>query len=277
MTLTIPTINFADGTPIPLVGLGTYGLQGNPGADAVAAALQQGYRLLDTAAQYNNETAIGEGIRRSGVPRDEVLITTKVAGGSHGRAATRTAVDESRRRLGVDTIDIMLIHWPNPSRGLTVETWETLVQLKEEGAITHIGVSNFRPEQLTELHDATGAWPAMNQIQLSPALARTEAVQFHAEHGIVTEAWGPLGKREGLLDQLVVHKIAAKHGVDPRQVVLKWIVDRGIVVIPKSKNPERQASNATFEFELDDDDRALLASLDLGEEHAWDSREHEEW
>ncbi len=237
MTLTIPTIDFVDGTPIPLVGLGTYGLQGNPGADAVAAALQQGYRLLDTAAQYNNETAIGEGIRRSGVPRDEMLITTKVAGGSHGRAATRTAVDESRRRLGVDTIDIMLIHWPNPSRGLTVETWETLVQLKEEGAITHIGVSNFRPEQLTELHDATGVWPVMNQIQLSPALARNEAVEFHAEHGIVTEAWGPLGKREGLLDQLVVHKIAAKHGVGPRQVVLKWIVDRGIVVIPKSKNP----------------------------------------
>lgn len=277
MTLTIPTINFADGTPIPLVGLGTYGLQGNPGADAVAAALRQGYRLLDTAAQYNNETAVGEGIRRSGVARDEVLITTKVAGGSHGRAATRTAVDESRRRLGVDTIDIVLIHWPNPSRGLTVETWETLVQLKEEGAITHVGVSNFRPEQLTELHDATGVWPAMNQIQLNPALARNEAVDFHAEHGIVTEAWGPLGKREGLLDQLVVHKIAAKHGVDPRQVVLKWIVDRGIVVIPKSKNPERQASNATFNFELDDDDRALLASLDLGEEHAWDSREHEEW
>ena len=277
MTLSIPTTNFADGTPVPLVGLGTYGLQGNPGADAVAAALQQGYRLLDTAAQYNNETAVGEGIRRSGVARDEVLITTKVAGGSHGRAATRTAVDESRRRLGVDTIDIVLIHWPNPSRGLTVETWETLVQLKEEGAITHVGVSNFRPEQLTELHDATGMWPAMNQIQLNPALARNEAVEFHAEHGIVTEAWGPLGKREGLLDQLVVHKIAAKHGVDPRQVVLKWIVDRGIVVIPKSKNPERQASNATFNFELDDDDRALLASLDLGEEHAWDSREHEEW
>ena len=277
MTLSIPTTNFADGTPVPLVGLGTYGLQGNPGADAVAAALQQGYRLLDTAAQYNNETAVGEGIRRSGVARDEVLITTKVAGGSHGRAATRTGVDESRRRLGVDTIDIVLIHWPNPSRGLTVETWETLVQLKEEGAITHVGVSNFRPEQLTELHDATGVWPAMNQIQLNPALARTEAVEFHAEHGIVTEAWGPLGKREGLLDQLVVHKIAAKHGVDPRQVVLKWIVDRGIVVIPKSKNPERQASNATFNFELDDDDRALLGTLDLGEEHAWDSREHEEW
>jgi len=277
VTLSIPTTNFADGTPVPLVGLGTYGLQGNPGADAVAAALQQGYRLLDTAAQYNNETAVGEGIRRSGVARDEVLITTKVAGGSHGRAATRTGVDESRRRLGVDTIDIVLIHWPNPSRGLTVETWETLVQLKEEGAITHVGVSNFRPEQLTELHDATGVWPAMNQIQLNPALARTEAVEFHAEHGIVTEAWGPLGKREGLLDQLVVHKIAAKHGVDPRQVVLKWIVDRGIVVIPKSKNPERQASNATFNFELDDDDRALLGTLDLGEEHAWDSREHEEW
>lgn len=277
MTLTIPATTFADGSPIPLVGLGTYGLQGNPGADAVAAALRQGYSLLDTAAQYNNETAVGEGIRRSGVAREKVLVTTKVAGGSHGRAATRTGVDESRRRLGLDTLDIVLMHWPNPSRGLTLETWETLVELKSEGVITHIGVSNFRPEQLAQLHEATGIWPEINQIQLSPALGRDAAVQFHAEHGIVTEAWGPLGRREGLLDQFVLHKVARKHNVSVPQVVLQWIVERGIVVIPKSKDPERQASNATFEFQLDDEDRALIATLDLGEEHAWDSREHEEW
>lgn len=277
MTLSIPTTNFADGTPVPLIGLGTYKLQGNAGADAVAAALRQGYSLVDTAAQYNNETAVGEGIRRSGVARENVMVTTKVAGGSHGRAATRTGVDESRRRLGLEQLDIVLIHWPNPSRGLTLETWETLVELKEEGAIAHIGVSNFRPEQLTELHDATGVWPVMNQIQLSAALARTEAVQFHAEHGIITEAWSPLGQREKLLDQIVVQKIAAKHEVSAHQVALKWIVDRGIVVIPKSQNPERQAANATLNFQLDDEDRALMATLDLGEAHAWDSREHEEW
>lgn len=276
-TLIIPSTTFRDGSSLPLIGLGTYALQGTRGAQAVANALQTGYRLLDTAQQYNNESSVGEGIRWSGVPRDEVLVTTKIAGGNQGRDATRSSVDDSRRRLGLEVLDIVLIHWPNPSRGLAVETWETLLELKQEGVIKHVGVSNFRPEQLQELHDATGEWPEINQIQLAIALPRDEAVAFHREHGIVTESWGPLGGRQKMLDQFAIRKVADKHGVTPEQVALKWIVDREIVIIPKSKDPERQRANATLDFTMDADDLSLLASLDLGEDAAADSRRHEEW
>lgn len=276
-TLSIPSTTFRDGSSLPLIGLGTYALQGTHGAQAVANALQTGYRLLDTAQQYNNESSVGEGIRWSGVPRDEVLVTTKIAGGNQGRDATRSSVDDSRRRLGLEVLDIVLIHWPNPSRGLAVETWETMLELKQEGVIKHVGVSNFRPEQLQELHDATGEWPEINQIQLAIALPRDEAVAFHREHGIVTESWGPLGGRQKMLDQFAIRKVADKHGVTPEQVALKWIVDREIVIIPKSKDPERQRANAALDFTMDADDLALLASLDLGEDAAADSRRHEEW
>lgn len=276
-TLSIPSTTFRDGSSLPLIGLGTYALQGTRGAQSVANALQTGYRLLDTAQQYNNESSVGEGIRWSGVPRDEVLVTTKIAGGNQGRDATRSSVDDSRRRLGLEVLDIVLIHWPNPSRGLAVETWETLLELKQNGVIKHVGVSNFRPEHLQELHDATGEWPEINQIQLAIALPRDEAVAFHREHGIVTESWGPLGGRQKMLDQFAIRKVADKHGVTPEQVALKWIVDREIVIIPKSKDPERQRANATLDFTMDADDLALLASLDLGEDAAADSRRHEEW
>ena len=274
----VPTTTFADGSSIPLIGFGTGGAQGSPGADRIASALRAGYRLLDTAAQYNNETAVGEGLRRSGVDPDEVLVTTKVSGGNHGRDAARTGILESLRRLGLQRVGIALIHWPNPSRGLALETWRTLLDLREEGLVLHAGVSNFRPDQLQELYDATGQWPEINQIQLSPALPRPEPVAFHREHGIVTQAWGPLGTREGLSEQFAIQRVAAKHEVTVAQVALRWAVDQEIVVIPRSANPERQRLNLDLGgIHLDDEDRALLASVDLGEERAWDSREHEEW
>lgn len=276
--LSIPTTAFADGTPIPLIGFGTSGMKGTAAVAAVASALRAGYRLIDTAAQYGNEAAVGQGVATSGIDRDEVLVTTKIAGGDQGRQIARRAVEESARRLGLDRIDIVLIHWPNPSRGLALDTWRTLLDLRDEGLVSHVGTSNFRPEQLTELHDATGQWPELNQIQLSPALQRTAAVDFHREHGILTEAWGPLGGREGLADQFALHTVAKRHGVDPSQVSLRWAVDQQIIVIPKSTHVERQRRNASLEqVRLDDQDRALLATLDLGEDAAWDSREHEEW
>ncbi|MFC7458527.1 aldo/keto reductase [Brachybacterium sp. GCM10030267] len=277
-TLSIPTTTLADGSPFPLVGFGTAGLRGADGCESIAAAIRAGYRLLDTAAQYGNEAAVGEAVRRSGVDADEVLVTTKIAGGDQGREAARTGYLESLRRLGLERAALVLIHWPNPSRGLALETWRTLIDLKEEGRALHIGVSNFRPEQLQELVDATGVWPEVNQIQLSPALQRREAVAFHREHGIVTEAWGPLGGRDGLGAQFALRKVADKHGVTTSQVSLRWAVDQDIVVIPKSSDPQRQLTNATLDqITLDDEDRELLATLDLGEKEAWDSREHEEW
>ena len=276
--LTIPTTSLADGTPFPLLGLGTGSPKGPDGAEVVAAALREGYRLVDTAAQYGNEAAVGEGIRRSGVDPAEVLVTTKIAGGDQGREAARQGFAESLRRLGLPSAALLLIHWPNPSRGLALDTWRTLIDLKEEGLAQHIGVSNFRPEQLQELFDATGVWPEVNQIQLSPALPRQGSLAFHREHGIVTEAWGPLGGREGLGEQFALRRVAEKHGVSTSQISLRWAVDQDIVVIPKSQDPTRQRTNATLEgISLDDEDRALLATLDLGEDAAWDSREHEEW
>jgi 2,5-diketo-D-gluconate reductase A len=277
-TATAPTTTLPDGSTIPLIGFGTSGIKGTGAAEDIASALAGGYRLIDTAAQYGNEASVGEGIRRSDVDRGELVVTTKVAGGDQGREATRTGVAESARRLGLEQIDLVLIHWPNPSRGLALDTWRTLLDLRSEGLIAHAGVSNFRPEQLQALFDATGQWPEVNQIQLSPALARTEAVAFHREHGIVTEAWGPLGGREGLGEQFAIRKVAAKHGASTAQVALRWAVDQDIVVIPKSSSPERQQANLDLSgLTLDDADRELLATLDLGEDEAWDSRVHEEW
>lgn len=276
--VSIPSSRFRDGTPMPLIGLGTYGLQGPQGVRSMAAALQMGYRLLDTAAQYANEAAVGEAIRVSGVPRGELIVTTKVAGGDQGRNAARRGVEGSLRRLNLVRCDLVLIHWPNPSRGLASETWQTLIDLRNEGLVAHIGVSNFSPAQLTELFDATGEWPELNQIQLSPALPRQGWLAFHAEHGILTQAWGPLGRREGLMDQFVMKKVAAKHGVQPEQVALRWAVDQGIIVIPKSSDPNRQRTNADLgALRLDEEDRTQLATLDLGEAAAWDSTAHEEW
>ena len=276
--LSIPTTALADGTRIPLIGFGTSSLKGTDAVESIAAALRSGYRLIDTAAQYGNEAAVGEGIRASGLDPDQALVTTKIAGGDQGREQARTGLQESLRRLGAESLFLTLIHWPNPSRGLAVETWRTLVEMKQEGLTAHIGVSNFRPEQIQELVDATGVWPEVNQIQLSPALQRPEAVAFHREHGIVTEAWGPLGGREGLSQQFALRKVAEKHGATGAQVSLRWAIDQDIVVIPKSSDPQRQIDNASLDYvALDDEDRALLASLDLGEKQAWDSREHEEW
>lgn len=274
----IPTLHLSSGGTIPQLGFGTSGVQGLAGVETIASAVETGYRLFDTAAQYNNETAVGEGIRQSGLERHKIQVTTKVAGGSQGAEATRTGIQESLRRLGLEYLDVVLIHWPNPSRGLAPETWETLLKLQADDLITTVGVSNFLPEQLTQLHDSTGVWPTVNQIQLSPALPRPESVAFHREHDIVTEAWSPLGGKQGLLDQILLHTIAQKHDVTPALVALRWSVENGYVVIPKASGAERQKENLrVFTFELDAEDMEALKTLDLGEGAARDSRLDEEW
>ncbi|WP_040158552.1 aldo/keto reductase [Nigerium massiliense] len=274
----IPQLPLLDGGSIPQVGTGTLIAKGNELADTLAQAIGEGFRLLDTAAQYANEGAVGEAIRRSGVDRAEIFLTTKIAGMDQGRGHTRHGLTDSLRRLATDYVDLLLIHWPNPSRGLALETWQEMLDLQAEGLVRHVGVSNFLPQQLTELHDATGVWPVANQIQLSPALARTELRAFCRERGIVVEGWSPLGQKEGTMEQLVVKKIADRIGVTKGQVILRWAVQQGCVVIPASKNPERRHANADlFGFELTDQDMTDLATLDLGEHAAWDPNTHEEW
>ena len=277
-TITIPTVPLLDGGSIPLVGTGTLFAKGSELADGLAECINDGYRLIDTAAQYANEVAVGEGIRRSSVPREEIFITTKVAGSDQGRGLTRHGLEDSLRRLNTDYVDLLLIHWPNPSRGLAVETWQEMLELHAEGLVKHVGVSNFLPHQLEELYQATGVWPVVDQIQLSPALARTEVRAFLAERGIVAEGWRPLGQAEHALDQIIVHTIAERHGVEPSQVVLRWAVQQGAVVIPASQHRQRWLSNADlFSFELTDQEMIDLATIDLGEAKAWDANTHEEW
>lgn len=278
MTFQIPSVPLHDGGSIPQVGTGTLFAKGNELANQLAEAIQAGYRLLDSAAQYANEGSVGEAIRRSGVARDEIFLTTKVAGMDQGRGLTKRGLEESLRKLNTDYVDLLLIHWPNPSRGLAVETWTEMLELQSEGLVKHVGVSNFLAHQLEELHAETGVWPVVNQIQLSPALARTELRAWLAERKIVTEGWRPLGGKERPMDQIITAKIADRLGVDVSQVVLRWAVQQGAVVIPSSSNPKRWASNADlFGFELTDQDMVDLATLDLGEDAAWDANTHEEW
>lgn len=273
----LPTLELNDGGEIPAWGLGTSAHKGRDAVNLFTQAIRDGHRLIDTAAQYGNEAAVGEAVKSAGIDRAELFITTKIAGGDQGEA-TASGLAESLRRLDMDYVDLTVIHWPNPSRGLYLQTWEELIRLREEGKTKHIGVSNFTIAQMEELHAETGVWPALNQIQLSPIIGRTELRQFHAEHAIVTEAWRPLGPKEGLLDQIIVQNIAQEAKRSAAQVVLRWAVQRNIVPIAVSSKPERNAENLALEdFSLSDEHMALLDSLDTGERFVWDPMTHEEW
>lgn len=245
---------------------------------AVETAVRNGYRLLDTASTYGNERSVGIGVAESGVDRHRVIVQTKIAGGDHGYDEAINAAKESARRLRVDHIDVYLIHWPCPSLRKTVDTWQALVTLSEEGFVRVPGVSNFKQAHLEMLFDATGVWPAINQIQCSPALARTELREFMAEHGIFAQAWHPTGRKEGLLNDPSVLAMARKHGKSPTQIALRWAVQQGIGVVPKSSHRGRQNENADiFDFSLDASDLDALAGLDRGEAAARDSDVIEEF
>lgn len=277
----IPTVSLAtadSSRDLPLIGLGTYPMQGKACADAVAVAIASGYRLIDTAAQYGNEDGVGQGIRDSGVDRETLVVATKLRGSDHGTDSVRRGLETSLANLGLDYVDIYLIHWPNPSKGKYVESFATMLELQAEGLVRSVGTSNFIQEQLTALYDATGVWPALNQIQLSPMLARLQLRKFMGERGIVTEAWGPLGLREKLPSSPVVGEIAEETGRSVGQVLLRWHVQQEVVAIPKSGDPQRQRDNAdVFDFELSQDQMDRLTGLDRGEDAAWDSRTHEEF
>ena len=247
---------------IPQIGLGTWPLKGEEAAAAVSTAIGLGYRLIDTAARYANESDVGEGVRRSGVDRETLFITTKLDGVFQGNDRAVLGLSDSLKRLGMEYVDLLLIHWPLPARGEFVSTWKTFIRLRDEGLARSIGVSNFKPAHLEALADETGIVPAVNQIQLSPAIPRTEERLFHRTHGIITQCWSPI---LNFVDRTELQSIAERYGRTPAQVILRWHVQNGLVPIPKSKSPKRQAENLdVFNFKLSEDDIALLALMDKG-------------
>lgn len=257
----IPTHTLNDGTALPAIGLGTWPMADAQAEQAVREALTAGYRLVDTAANYRNETGVGRGIASSGVPREAVVVTTKLPGRHHGYEETLASFEESRRRLGVEYVDLYLIHWPLPRVGKYVDSWRAMVKLREDGLVRSIGVSNFTPEHIGRLEEETGVLPSVNQIELHPLFPQDELRAFHARKGIVTESWSPLGRDRGLLlaDPAVV-SVADALGVTPGQAVLRWHIQCGAVPIPKSADPSRQRDNLNvFGFELDDARMSALA------------------
>lgn len=256
------TLPLSDGNSIPSIGFGTYPMKGQEATDAVASALDIGYRLIDTAVNYGNEDAVGAAIRKSDLPRNEIIVTTKLPGRDHGYDETLRSFDASIAALGVDTIDLYLIHWPNPGVGKYTESWKAMVQLQKEHRIRSIGVSNFTRDFIQRLGAETGVLPAVNQIELHPYFPQEALVAFHAEHGIVTEAWSPLGKRAAPYSEPLIEEIAAAHGISASQVVLRWHQLRGVVPIPKSGNPDRQRLNFEIpEVELSSEEMAAITGL----------------
>ncbi|PWC07357.1 aldo/keto reductase [Mycetocola zhujimingii] len=261
----VPALTLNDGHRIPQVGFGVYKVPRERTADAVVTAIEDGYRHIDTATLYANEAEVGEGVRRSGIARDEIFVTTKVWNTDHGFDETLRAFDTSMRLLGLDVLDLYLIHWPAPSQDRYVDTWRALERLQADGRVRSIGVSNFHPHHLERLFAETDVVPAVNQIELHPWLPQQATREFNAAHGILTEAWSPLA-RGRVIGNPTLDAVADKHGVSAAQVVLRWHVQLGNVVIPKSVTPERIAANIDlFGFELDDEDLANIATLESGE------------
>jgi 2,5-diketo-D-gluconate reductase A len=240
-----------DGSSVPGIGFGTYPLRREEGIAAIVSALENGYRYLDTAVNYENEAEVGEALRRSGVPREEVRIATKIPGRFHARSLALQSLRDSADRLGVDRIDVGLIHWPNPSQGLYLQAWEALLEAQREGLVATVGVSNFTEHHLRRLTDETGVTPALNQIELHPYFPQPQMRAVHDRMGVRTQAWSPLGKRQAPFDEPPIAKAAASHAVSPGQVILRWHVQLGSMPLPKSGTPKRQRANLDVNgFEL---------------------------
>ncbi|WP_420177629.1 aldo/keto reductase [Kerstersia gyiorum] len=257
-----PRIVLNDQNRIPQLGLGVWRTPDDQAGPAVEAALAAGYRHIDTAAVYENETGVGAGIRAAGLPRRQLFITTKLWNTDQGYDSTLKAFDASLARLGLDDIDLYLIHWPSPARDLYLESWRAMRRLHEEGRVRSIGVSNFAAEHLERLIQDSGVVPVLNQIELHPRFQQRTLRDFHARHGIATQSWSPLGQGT-LLDDPVITAIGRKHGRTPAQVIIRWHLDNGLIAIPKSVTPSRIAENFNvFSFRLDADDRSAIAALD---------------
>ncbi|WP_432057329.1 aldo/keto reductase [Streptomyces sp. bgisy022] len=249
----IPTHTLNDGTTIPALGLGTWPMDDAEAERAVTTALEAGYRLIDTAVNYRNEAGVGRAVARSGVPREEIVVTTKLPGRHHGYEETLASFEESRARLGLDHVDLYLIHWPLPRVDRYLDSWRAMIELRERGLVRSIGVSNFTADHIGRLERETGVLPSVNQIELHPFFPQEGLRAHHAEKGVLTESWSPLGRGSQLLDDLAVAAVAEAHGVTPAQAVLRWHVQLGALPVPKSSDPARQRANLdVFGFTLDD-------------------------
>lgn len=260
----IPAIVLSDGQVMPKLGFGAYKVDGGDAVGTLVSALELGYRSIDTAAFYGNEEEVGRAIHDSGLPRDEVFVTTKLWNADHGYDATMRAFDASLKRLGLDRLDLFLIHWPVPAADRYVDTFRAMQALKRQGRVVSIGVSNFTRAHLERVIGETGEVPAINQVELHPYYAQSELRAFHAAHGIVTEAWSPLGRGAEFNDSVII-ALADKLGRTPAQVILRWHMQLGNVAIPKSGDPKRMAENlAIFDFELTGREMTQIAGIDKG-------------
>ena len=258
----VKNITFNDGNSIPQLGYGVWQIEDNGAADAVGTALETGYRHIDTASIYGNEVGVGRGIATSSVPREDIFLTTKLWNSDQGFEKAISALDASLEWLGTDYVDLYLIHWAKPQQGTYLESWRALIELKKQGKVRSIGVSNFPQAQLREIIADTGVTPAIHQVELHPYFSQEDMRAVHEELGIVTEAWSPLGQGGELLKDPVIVEIAGKHGVSPAQVVLAWHLAKGIVAIPKSVTPARIAENfAAANVTLDTADIAAIDGL----------------
>lgn len=241
--MTIPHLTAADGTALPAIGLGTYQLNGSAGVDAIGHAIRAGYRLLDSAVNYENEGAVGRAARSAGDVRDELVVTSKLPGRHHRYDEALTTIEESVFRTGLDHVDLYLIHWPNPKEDLYVQAWRALIEARERGLVRHIGLSNFLPEHIERLVAETGVAPVVNQIEVHPYFPQQEALDYHRERGILVQGWSPLGHGNDLQQHPVIVEIANAHGVSPAQAILAWHVARQVIPLPKAASPQRQVEN----------------------------------
>ncbi len=258
----VPQIALNDGNSLPAVGLGTYRLNGKAGVESMIAALANGYRLLDSAFNYENEGAVGEAVRRSGVPRQDIRITSKLPGRHHRYDEALATVEESLYRARLDVYDLYLVHWPNPKTNLYVEAWTALIEARRRGLIRSIGVCNFLPEHLDRLERETGVIPAVNQVELHPYFPQAGQRAYDSAHGIVTQAWSPLGRANAVLQDPVIGAVASRLGKSNAQIILRWQVQLGALPLPKAGGSERQIENLSlFDFELSPADMAEIALL----------------